>query len=89
MAEADEDHVVVTLNGRTCEISRSVAETVSVTADPSPAAAHGAARAARALQGPLRALVQLSLDLVDEVEMQVHEAAQEAVHQQQVLGAVG
>ena len=38
LTEADDDHVVVTLEGRPCEISRSVAETVSVTADPSPPA---------------------------------------------------
>ncbi len=36
LSEADEDHVVVTLEGRLCEVSRSVAETVSVVADPSP-----------------------------------------------------
>jgi DtxR family Mn-dependent transcriptional regulator len=36
LTEADDDHVVVTLDGRPCEVSRSVAETVSVTADPSP-----------------------------------------------------
>src|SRR5918998_219363 len=34
--EADDDHIVDTLDGRTCEVSRSVAETVSVVADPSP-----------------------------------------------------
>ena len=38
MTQADDEHVVVALNGRTCEISRSVAETVSVVADPSPPA---------------------------------------------------
>jgi DtxR family transcriptional regulator, Mn-dependent transcriptional regulator len=36
LTEADDDHVVVTLEGRPCEVSRSVAETVSVIADPSP-----------------------------------------------------
>jgi DtxR family Mn-dependent transcriptional regulator len=36
LTEADDDHLVVTLDGRPCEISRSVAETVSVVADPSP-----------------------------------------------------
>jgi DtxR family transcriptional regulator, Mn-dependent transcriptional regulator len=36
LTESGDDHVVVTLDGRTCEVSRSVAETVSVTADPSP-----------------------------------------------------
>jgi DtxR family Mn-dependent transcriptional regulator len=36
LTEADDDHIVVTLDGRPCEVSRSVAETVSVVADPSP-----------------------------------------------------
>jgi DtxR family transcriptional regulator, Mn-dependent transcriptional regulator len=36
LTEADNEHLIVTLNGRQCEISRSVAETVSVIADPSP-----------------------------------------------------
>jgi DtxR family Mn-dependent transcriptional regulator len=36
LTEADDDHIVATLDGRTCEVSRSVAETVSVVADPSP-----------------------------------------------------
>jgi DtxR family transcriptional regulator, iron-dependent repressor len=36
LTEADDDHLVVTLDGRPCEVSRSVAETVSVIADPSP-----------------------------------------------------
>jgi DtxR family transcriptional regulator, Mn-dependent transcriptional regulator len=36
LADADDDHLVVELDGRPCEISRSVAETVSVIADPSP-----------------------------------------------------
>ena len=36
VTESDDDHVVVTLEGRPCELSRSVAETVSVIADPSP-----------------------------------------------------
>jgi DtxR family Mn-dependent transcriptional regulator len=36
LTEADDDHLVVMLAGRPCEISRSVAETVSVIADPSP-----------------------------------------------------
>jgi DtxR family Mn-dependent transcriptional regulator len=36
LSEADDDHIVVTLDGRPCEVSRSVAETVSVVADPSP-----------------------------------------------------
>jgi DtxR family transcriptional regulator, Mn-dependent transcriptional regulator len=38
LTEADDDHLVVTLAGRPCEISRSVAETVSVVAEPSPPA---------------------------------------------------
>ena len=38
LTESDEDHIVVTLEGRPCEVSRSVAETVSVVADPSPPA---------------------------------------------------
>jgi DtxR family transcriptional regulator, Mn-dependent transcriptional regulator len=38
LTEADNEHLIVTLNGRPCEISRSVAETVSVIADPSPPA---------------------------------------------------
>jgi DtxR family transcriptional regulator, iron-dependent repressor len=36
LTESGEDHVTVTLDGRPCEVSRSVAETVSVVADPSP-----------------------------------------------------
>jgi DtxR family Mn-dependent transcriptional regulator len=36
LTEADDDHIIVTLDGRPCEVSRSVAETVSVVADPSP-----------------------------------------------------
>jgi DtxR family Mn-dependent transcriptional regulator len=36
LTEHDDDHVIVTLDGRPCEVSRSVAETVSVVADPSP-----------------------------------------------------
>ena len=36
LTEADDDHLVVELDGRPCEVSRSVAETVSVIADPSP-----------------------------------------------------
>ena len=36
LTESDDEHIVVTLDGRPCEVSRSVAETVSVTADPSP-----------------------------------------------------
>jgi DtxR family transcriptional regulator, Mn-dependent transcriptional regulator len=36
LTEAGEDHIIVTLEGRPCEVSRSVAETVSVVADPSP-----------------------------------------------------
>jgi DtxR family transcriptional regulator, Mn-dependent transcriptional regulator len=38
VTEVDDEHMVVTLAGRSCEISRSVAETVSVIADPSPPA---------------------------------------------------
>jgi DtxR family transcriptional regulator, iron-dependent repressor len=38
LTESDEDHILVALNGRECEVSRSVAETVSVIADPSPPA---------------------------------------------------
>jgi DtxR family Mn-dependent transcriptional regulator len=37
LTEHDDDHIIVTLAGRPCELSRSVAETVSVIADPSPA----------------------------------------------------
>ena len=36
LTAADDDHIIVTLDGRPCEVSRSVAETVSVVADPSP-----------------------------------------------------
>jgi DtxR family Mn-dependent transcriptional regulator len=36
LTEHGDEHVVVTLAGRPCEVSRSVAETVSVVADPSP-----------------------------------------------------
>jgi DtxR family Mn-dependent transcriptional regulator len=36
VAERDDDHVVVDAGGRRCELTRSVAETVSVKADPSP-----------------------------------------------------
>jgi DtxR family Mn-dependent transcriptional regulator len=36
LTEHDDEHVIVTLEGRPCELSRSVAETVSVVADPSP-----------------------------------------------------
>src|SRR5829696_988355 len=36
LTESEADHVIVTLAGRPCEVSRSVAETVSVVADPSP-----------------------------------------------------
>jgi DtxR family Mn-dependent transcriptional regulator len=36
VAERDDDHVVVEGGGRRCELTRSVAETVAVTADPSP-----------------------------------------------------
>src|SRR5215204_6229137 len=36
LTEADDDHIIATLDGRPCEVSRSVAETVSVVADPSP-----------------------------------------------------
>jgi DtxR family Mn-dependent transcriptional regulator len=36
LTDAGADHIVVALDGRTCEVSRSVAETVSVVADPSP-----------------------------------------------------
>ena len=36
VAERDDDHVVVESDGRRCELTRSVAETVAVTADPSP-----------------------------------------------------
>jgi len=38
VTEVDDEHMVVTLAGRPCEISRSFAETVSVIADPSPPA---------------------------------------------------
>jgi DtxR family Mn-dependent transcriptional regulator len=36
VAESDADHVVVELDGRRSELTRSVSETVSVLADPSP-----------------------------------------------------
>jgi DtxR family Mn-dependent transcriptional regulator len=36
VAERDDDHVVVESEGRRCELTRSVSETVAVTADPSP-----------------------------------------------------
>src|SRR5215213_911315 len=36
LAERDDEHVVVEAGGRRCEITPSVAETVSVIADPSP-----------------------------------------------------
>ena len=36
VAERDDEHVVVESEGRRCELTRSVAETVSVIADPSP-----------------------------------------------------
>jgi DtxR family Mn-dependent transcriptional regulator len=36
LTESGDDHIIVTLEGRPCEVSRSVAETVSVRADPSP-----------------------------------------------------
>jgi DtxR family Mn-dependent transcriptional regulator len=36
LAERDNDHVVVEAAGRRCELTPSVAETVAVTADPSP-----------------------------------------------------
>src|ERR687894_427796 len=36
VAESDDDRVVVDFRGRRSEVSRSVAETVSVVADPSP-----------------------------------------------------
>ena len=54
IAETDDESVSVDFGGATATLTRSVAETVSVRADPSPPAAHRAARAARALQGPLR-----------------------------------
>ena len=38
VAEKDDEHVVVDFGGRRAEVTRSVAETVSVTADPSPPA---------------------------------------------------
>ena len=57
LTESDEDarHRRRSAGGR-CEVSRSVAETVLGRRRPVAAAAHGAARAARALQGPLRPL---------------------------------
>jgi DtxR family Mn-dependent transcriptional regulator len=36
VAERDDEHVVVEAGGRRCEVTSSVAETVAVTADPSP-----------------------------------------------------
>jgi DtxR family Mn-dependent transcriptional regulator len=36
LAETDDDHVIVEAGGRRSELTRSVAETVSVVADPSP-----------------------------------------------------
>jgi DtxR family Mn-dependent transcriptional regulator len=38
VAEKDDEHIVVDFGGRRSELTRSVAETVSVTADPSPPA---------------------------------------------------
>ena len=38
VAEKDDEHIVVDFDGRRAELTRSVAETVSVTADPSPPA---------------------------------------------------
>jgi DtxR family Mn-dependent transcriptional regulator len=38
VAERDDEHIVVDFGGRRAELTRSVAETVSVTADPSPPA---------------------------------------------------
>ena len=63
---SSDDEVVVASDDGSHEVSRSVAETVSVRADPSPPAAPAAARAAGALQRPLRALsvrAQLAADL--------------------------
>ena len=53
---SDEDSVVIVSEGGAHQVSRSVAETVSVRADPSPPAALGPARAAGPLQRSLRAL---------------------------------
>ena len=36
IAEKDDDHIVIDFGSRSSEVTRSVAETVSVTADPSP-----------------------------------------------------
>ena len=36
IAEKDDDHIVIDIGRRKSELTRSVAETVSVTADPSP-----------------------------------------------------
>src|SRR5215208_3755355 len=36
VAEKDDEHIVIDFSGRTSELTRSVAETVSVIADPSP-----------------------------------------------------
>src|SRR5688500_14880556 len=36
IAEKDDEHIVIDFGGRTAELTRSVAETVSVSADPSP-----------------------------------------------------
>ena len=56
LGSAGDDEVVIEADGTTHSVTRSVAETVSVVADPSPAAARGAARPARAGPRALRAL---------------------------------
>ena len=56
LASSDEDEIVVDAGGESINVTRSVAETVSVTADPVTAAAHGAARPAGARQRALRPL---------------------------------
>ena len=56
LESSDDDEVVVASADGEHAVSRSVAETVSVRADPAPPPRAAAARAARALQRPLRAL---------------------------------
>ena len=57
--EVDDEHVVGRRSAaRRATLTRSVAETVSVHRRPVAAAAHRAARAARARQGPLRPLAR-------------------------------
>ena len=60
LASSGDDEVVLDAGDETHSVTRSVAETVSVVADPSPPVAHRPARPARAGQGALRPLSGLS-----------------------------